>query len=321
MDRAEVKPASRRRWRAAAGYAVGAACLAWVLHDVRPAELARDMAGLHWGWLAAAIAFDILSYVAQGLRWRLLLAPAGRVSTLEATQAIYAGLFANEVLPLRAGELVRAYLVARRIGKNLLAVLPSLAVERLFDGVWLAACAGATAIALPLPETLTHAADILGAAALFATALFLWIALRGSSPNRSGILARLAADLRAIAKEAPVWTALAVSLLQLAFQAGAFCFVAASYALPIGVWAGVAVFLIVRLGTAVPNAPANVGTYQFFTVLGLRLFGVDKTTATGFSLVVFLALTLPLWLLGTAALSRSGTTLGAVREELARGAS
>jgi uncharacterized membrane protein YbhN (UPF0104 family) len=308
----------KRRWREAAGYAVGAACLIWVLHDVRLADLARDAARLDWRWLAAAVAFDILSYVAQGLRWRLLLAPAGRVSTLESTQAIYAGLFANEVLPLRVGELVRAYLVSRRIGKDLLAVLPSMAVERLFDGLWLAACAGVTAIVLPLPGMLTHAADVLGAAVLAAAAVFLWVVLRRGAAPRTRFLARLAVDLRAIAKDAPVWNALAVSLGQLVFQAGAFWFVAAAYGLPIGMWASVAVFLIVRLGTLVPNAPANVGTFQFFTVLGLQLFGVEKTAATGFSLVVFLALTLPLWLLGTVALSRSGTTLGAVRKELAR---
>jgi ABC-type branched-subunit amino acid transport system permease subunit len=76
------------------------------------------------------------------------------------------------------------------------------------------------------------------------------------------------------------------------------------------------VYLIVRLGTAVPNAPANVGTYQFFTVVGLTLFGVSKSAATGFSLVVFLVLTVPLWALGFLALSRGGKTLHAPREEI-----
>jgi hypothetical protein len=39
---------------------------------------------------------------------------------------------------------------------------------------------------------------------------------------------------------------------------------------------GAVVYLIVRLGTAVPNAPANVGTYQFFTVAGLTHFSVRR---------------------------------------------
>jgi len=89
-----------------------------------------------------------------------------------------------------------------------------------------------------------------------------------------------------------------------------------AWGLKLSFWVGAVVYLIVRLGTAVPNAPANVGTYQFFTVVGLTLFGVDKPTATGFSLAVFLVLTIPLWALGLLALRRSGTTLFALRHEI-----
>ncbi|MFI5174362.1 MAG: hypothetical protein ACHQKY_05865, partial [Terriglobia bacterium] len=83
-------------------------------------------------------------------------------------------------------------------------------------------------------------------------------------------------------------------------------------------WTGAVVFLIVHLGTALPNAPANVGTYQFFTVVGLTLFGVDKTLATGFSVVVFILLTVPLWILGFFALSQTGMTLRTIRSEIAK---
>jgi hypothetical protein len=56
-----------------------------------------------------------------------------------------------------------------------------------------------------------------------------------------------------------------------------------------------------------------VGTYQFFTVLGLTQFAVDKTTATGFSVVVFLILTVPLWVIGILAFGRAGLSLHQVR--------
>ena len=62
------------------------------------------------------------------------------------------------------------------------------------------------------------------------------------------------------------------------------------------------VLLVINLGVSLPNAPANVGAYQFFCVLGLSVFQVEKTTATGFSIFAFLALTFPFVFLGFAAL-------------------
>ena len=55
-----------------------------------------------------------------------------------ATQAIYVGLFASEIAPMRLGELVRAYLASRWIARPFAAVVPSMLVERLIDGIWLA---------------------------------------------------------------------------------------------------------------------------------------------------------------------------------------
>jgi hypothetical protein len=82
------------------------------------------------------------------------------------------------------------------------------------------------------------------------------------------------------------------------------------------IWEGAAVLLIVHFGTAIPNAPSNIGTYQFFTVLGLMLFGVDKTTATGFSVAVFVILTVPLWVIGFIAVSRTGMSFRDIRSAI-----
>jgi hypothetical protein len=77
--------------------------------------------------------------------------------------------------------------------------------------------------------------------------------------------------------------------------------------------AGMIILLVVRLGTALPNAPANVGSFQFFCVLALSLFGVEKSVAAGFSIIYFLALTVPLWIFGLLAISRSGIALSRIR--------
>ena len=101
-------------------------------------------------------------------------------------------------------------------------------------------------------------------------------------------------------------------------QAAAFWLVMTAYGMHLSFWVGAAVLLIVHFGTAIPNAPSNIGTYQFFTVLGLSFFGIDKTTAAGFSVAVFIILTVPLWVLGLLAVNGSGLSLRSIRGEIRR---
>ncbi len=75
------------------------------------------------------------------------------------------------------------------------------------------------------------------------------------------------------------------------------------------------VLLIVHLGTSIPNAPGNVGTYQFFCVVALSFFGIDKARAAGFSIAAFVILTAPFWAIGSLALARSGLSLRGARAE------
>jgi uncharacterized membrane protein YbhN (UPF0104 family) len=294
------------------GYLLAVAALAWVLHDVHPRDLAQGLLVHRPAWLVLAIAADILSYVTQGMRWRLFLMPTGKLTTRQATQAIYAGLFVNEVVPMRFGEVVRAYLAARWLSVRFTSTLTSLALERLADGVWLAVGAALVAVLVPLPFYVIQGAKILGAL-LFASIALLLVVVWFGRRAKARPLDRAARAIHAAITAPAFWPAFVSSSVILILQAMAFCFVMKAYALPFNFWIGVAVFLIVRLGTAIPNAPANVGTFQFFVVAGLSFFGLDKATAAAFSLAVFLILTIPLWLIGFFALSRTGLTLDHIR--------
>jgi len=314
-----------RNLRSAIGYLLALAGLIWALRGLELPRLLGQAARINWRLIALAVLCDALSYLAQGKRWRLLLKPVGEISTLRATEAIYAGLFTSEILPLRPGELARAWLVSRWTGAGIIAVMPSIVVERLFDGVWLAVGIGLTAIFAPLPKELLRTADALGLIVIVAAALF-YFALRSSARGKeessklpgfiSSLIEKLAEGLRDIGRTRAFYWSLACSALLLFLQALAFWLVMLGYGLRLSFWIGMAVFTIVHLGTAIPNAPANAGSYQFFCVLGLTLFGVSKVDAAGFSLVVFTLLTLPLLALGFIALSHSGTTLPKIRREI-----
>jgi len=318
--------AQRRRVRylgmkRALAYTFALACLIWVFHDIDARHLLAAMTIANWWFVAVAIMVDILTYILQGLRWKLLLAPVGKLSSLRATEAIYAGLFTNELVPLRFGELVRAFLVSRWLSTRFALVLPSMIVERFLDAVWLAAAIGLAAILVPLPKEFIEAGYALGCIVLFAAALFVWLVYRAegsqrkaqSSPSRlvrgiSRFASQFAAGLRNIGETRRIVLAALLSAGMLICQVLALWLILRGCGINLSLWAGAIILLIVRLGTAIPNAPANVGSTQFFTVLALQLFGVEKTVAAGFSITYFLVLTIPLWVIGLLATSKAGIT-------------
>jgi glycosyltransferase 2 family protein len=318
----------RSRVKRALVYTFAIACLVWVFHNVDPRQLLATMFIANWGFVALAIIADILTYVLQALRWKLLLAPVGRLSTVRATQGIYAGLFINELFPLRFGELVRGFLVSRWLSLRFTEVLPSMVIERFLDALWLAVGIGLAAILVPLPKDLVEGGDALGGIVLLATLLFLWMVFRkkkepehDSSPRvLRGLLhfgLQLACGLRDIGISYRLYLAALLSAGMLASQALALWFMMLACRIDLPLGAAAIVLLVVRLGTAIPNAPANVGSFQFFTVVALGLFGEDKTVAAGFSIVYFLALTVPLWILGLLAISRTDMHLSTIRFEAA----
>ena len=319
----------------AAAYLAAAAGLLWVFHDVEWAKLLKDIKGLDWRWVALGVLADIVSYAVQGLRWRLLLKPLGELSVLRATQAVYAGLFVNEVVPFHLGEIARAFPVSRWMAAPLVSVIPSMALERLFDGIWLAAGIGLTAIFVPLPRNLLEAGDVFGLAVLVLTAVLLFLLVRKARVPREGPaegtrrpgparwiavnLGKLDAGIRSIGLSRLSAAAFAVSLPILFLQAVSFWLVMKAYGLGLSFWIGGAVFLIVRFGTVIPGAPGNLGLYQLFCVIGLTLFGVDKTAAAGFSVVVYVLLSIPLWALGILALGRTGMSLATIKAKIRKG--
>lgn len=313
------------------GWVLAVSGLAWVVHDLNLSALHKHIFAIRWPWIALALIADLISYLCQGWRWQILLRPVGSISPLRSTQAIYAGLFVNEILPMRPGELVRAYLVSRLSNVSLLMIVPSMIAERIFDAIWLVAGIGLTAVIIPLPGQLKVGAEVLGAIVIVSLAIFVRLIffrnLNNEDPASSQLtrirwigsvflfIQRIGHDLGGMARTAAFYFSFMLSLAFLILQALAFWLVMRGCGLSLSFWTGATVFLLVHLGTAIPNTPANVGSYQFFTVLGLTLFGVNKSAATGFSFVVFVLLTLPLLVLGFIAISASGMSLRFIRRE------
>ncbi|MFZ0641038.1 MAG: lysylphosphatidylglycerol synthase transmembrane domain-containing protein [Candidatus Acidiferrales bacterium] len=325
----------KRRTYTWLGYAVSAACLVWVLYDFHVKQALEELAAVSWRWVALGIALDVLSYVVQGLRWKFLLSPFGRVKTKNAIRAVFVGLFANVLFPLRPGEPLRAYLIANSEDLPFVTVLGSVLVERLIDLVVTTAGLGAILLIVPSPERFRHAADGLGIATLALLGLFvamiLYIEFRfAGDPRRMyggrrvpGKLMSALIGLHAMGTSPSFYPAVFTSLLM------PFCQLLALWAMmdafriglpgSVGFIEALVVLLVINLGVSLPNAPANVGSYQFFCILGLSLFmAVDKNTAKSFSFFAWWWLTLPVALLGLYVVVRSGLSIHSLREQVIR---
>jgi uncharacterized protein (TIRG00374 family) len=309
------------------------ACLAWALHGVSWTELWEEIRELDWRWVAIGVVADLLVYVIQGWRWSLLLLPVTPVSPWASVGAIYVGLFANEVLPLRAGELIRCFLMARWSKIPISVTLASALIERIFDGVLLIAglfvslrymrrfpLSGGQSRALEIVTT----GSIFLAILLLVCAALLAVAMFWREQTLDALLdARLFSwahvfieDLHRMGHSRYLYFSLAVSVPYLLIQAVPIYAIMQAYGFDGVTWAQAgAMMVLLRLGSVVPQAPGNVGLFQVLSTLGLTLFGVPRAMARRFTLILWAVVTLPLLIVGFIALVASGTKMGDIHRE------
>ena len=183
--------AIHRILRVVISYGVAAGCLAWVFHDLDFHALLKSLRQVDWWYLLPAVLLVLSVYFIAGWEWQILLRPAARISIPRTTQAVFAGRFANDVLPVHVGYVVRLFLISRWTGAKIAAIAPSLMVERLLDGFWLALGIGVTAIFFPLPGRIAEVAEIWAGIITFgivATGFILFRKPKSNSSSPPGIL-------------------------------------------------------------------------------------------------------------------------------------
>ncbi len=310
------------------GYAVSAMCLLWVLHNYNLNELVAAIRTLDWKWVALSVVADLSVYLAHAWRWNTLLGPVVRLRYWRTVQSIYIGLFANEVLPLRVGELIRCYLLAHWSDFRISLSFASAAVERLIDGFWMLAVFLVTAgFVKRIPRDLILLVQALGLVLLVGVALLIWVIYHKQHVHLVIRESRWASTLRHIVEginlmgnRRTIGFTIIISGLYLLLQVVSVWALMNAYGFDLSFWVAGGVLVIVRLGTVIPNAPGNLGLIQVACVVALRLFDVENDTAKTFSFVMFFALTLPLLIGGAVATALTGLNIGELRDRAQRGA-
>jgi hypothetical protein len=296
--------------------------LIWVLKGSDLPTLWRDVLDLKVAWVLFASATDIFAYVLQGWRWSILLEPVAKVGTWRAVRAVYVGLFANEVLPFRTGEVIRCYLISRWTQLPISVSLSSALIERIFDGIWLVLYLGVVFMFVEVPKALTRAGIVLMLVIAGLVAVMGWMMFYKKQAQEAIATSRwaktwhtLIEDLHAIGNSRTFYFSWLASLPHLLSMTLPIWGVARAYGLELSLMEAAVVNVIVRLGTVIPSAPGNLGTYQALVVVAMTMMGFDAPVAKRFSLILWAVVTAPLLLGGFVALSVTGFKIRELQRE------
>lgn len=293
------------RWKTWAGIAVSGLAIAYAVRGVEWGAVVPSLRRADWGLLALVLVLaPVVNVGARALRWRILLLPSGRLPMGALVEATAIGLMANNVLPARIGEFVRAYALGRRAGVPTGTAFGSLFVERMFDGFALVGVLYALTWIHDFPGWVDTTARVAFYLFLGFLAFQLWLLLRTH---------RFIAFVKWVSSrffggrfEDPIERALVAFvdgfhlLRRPSLVAVSFVLAVAQWGLiAVTYWLGFAAFdlaaragwegalfvnSVVALGVAVPSSPGFVGTFQALVVKGLEVFGVERTPAFTFSI-------------------------------------
>ncbi len=301
-------------------------------------EVAAHLATVRYMAFVPCLAIFVAHYVLRAWRWRYLLphAEVGEAAPLSGLlNAIMLGNFATYILPLRAGEFVRPYMLSRTKSHSFSVAFVSVVVERFFDlaavlfsfGLMLLYLQGIPswvhkgALALSLVAVAILFFIVLGA--LFPSSISALIdTLSGFLPKNIGrpiahilkellrgalVLRNFKNLLMVILLTAAVW----LSCYYLSFMLFALFDIQGSF------WMALSITVIIALSVAAPSAPGFLGVYQVACVAGFAIFGVNQELAASFAIVTHLFHYLIFLSYGSIFLLRSRLTLADLKHSAA----
>lgn len=273
----------------------------------------------YW-YLIPAIVLYVIGIVIRSYRWSVLLRPVTHISTRELVPISVVGLMANNVLPLRTGEFVRAYALSQRSSATKSASLATIAVERIFDGLTMLLFIAVSMFFVTLTNDLEHVAIL--ALLLFTGALTVLVILVAGGRVRDQFIAAVSARLPEAARArfdrmaASFLSGLSIfrrkgelalvavaSIVAWSFEASVYWMVARAFGASIADVMGAPEALlttgIANLATLVPSSPGYVGPFEAAVILVLGgALGLSRELALSYGILLHALLYLPVTIWG-----------------------
>ncbi len=315
-----------------------AGLLVWFLRHANLADVWQQVQGARVGLLAAALGVVAATYWARAIRWRYLLSPIGPTRFRTVFRATIIGFAALGLLPARAGDVLRPYLVSRQEGLSLTATFATIVTERVLDLIAVLALLAVyvaigdkSSFSPALFRSLMVSSSVATGLAVV-LAVVLWVI--ASHPERIGGYVQTAdrvlghAVAKRLAKMAQKFSGgLAVarrprelvpavlwSVAIWVLGAAEIWFVTRAFGMALPFAGSFLLQALLVLGVAVPT-PGGVGSYHEAYRFGMTtFFGASNANAIAAAIVVHAISFVPVILLGLAFMAQDGLSLGRLKE-------
>jgi len=329
----------RAHLRTAIVVVLAVAMLAWFLKDANLSDVWAEIQHGRLEYLALALGSTALTYLLRALRWQYLLLPLGRPHFSIVFKTTVIGFAASTLLPARAGEVVRPYLLARREGFSATAAFATIIVERLLDmltvlllfaAYLLFAGPAAAAADSDVFRALKMGGLVVGAVSLAGLAFMMVAAGNPEAFSRWALR---------IERVLPARVAHAVAQLVKTFLEGLAVVrqprrLAITGALSIPLWLSIAMGIwaasqayhidmsypgsfvmmaVLVVGVAVPTPGAVGGFHQAYRIGATAIFGAANDRAVGAAIVLHAISFVPVTMLGAVFMAQEGLSLSRVQ--------
>ncbi|TKJ40388.1 hypothetical protein CEE37_08685 [candidate division LCP-89 bacterium B3_LCP] len=300
----------------------------------------------HYGYVILGITLLLLSLFSRAQRWRIMIKPVyAEIRYWPVYSAMNIGYMINNILPLRMGEILRAYFLgkAEKISKT--SVLATIVVERLLDSTAILILLSVTLFFFPFPDWIRNGLFYIGSAAVFLIAFLLGLlfatdwtigilrtVLKPIPQRISHKIIRMVEGFASgleVMRSSRHYAAIlmhtvlleACYILSVLFTLLAFDLISPDYpaidANPL--LASIVLLIIITIGIGLPSAPGAVGTFHGIVALGVSLFGVSAEASMGLAIVLHLANYIPLTVLGLVCFWTQQFKLSEIKEQFQKG--
>lgn len=312
-----------KRFGSWAGLFISAVAVLWLVVRYDWGSVDDSLKSARWVYFSPIPFVMAAIFGMRALRWQALFQDEHRPRFSGAFLSLAVGYLFNNLLPARAGELVRIHVIGRRERLPRSTALGTVVVERTLDLLVLLALLAFVLLAQPLPDWAFHAGRVVALLALGALVVFLFLGWQGERVvglfvsrltflpqfilHRLEISGR--AFVRSIAEVLQVSHFIRFSVFSCliwVLELSVLWFIALAFSLPLGPVNLLFVMLVIALGTMVPASPGYVGTFEIFGLNALSMIGISGGGALGFVVTLHVTLLLGSSLIGAVSLGIMG---------------